>query len=205
MPNMRSTLIADLLRAGSSKGSFLSFFQKFLLDSGFKAVVLFRLANWLQRRGWNRIAFLVAATSLAKTGADIVPCAKIGPGFVIKHPVGVVIGSGCSIGRNFTVLQGVTLGEKYSSDGKHEYPIIGDNVTVCAGSMILGKVRVGDNAVIGANSVVLRNVPQNCVVAGMPARIIRKSTKKIQPKVLDDLIDSVPVLAKTKSLQAPNF
>lgn len=192
MPNMRSTLIADLLRAGSSKGSILSFFQKFFLDSGFKAVVLFRLANGLQRRGLNRVAFLAAAASLARTGADIVPCAKIGPGFVIKHPVGVVIGGGCSIGRNFTVLQGVTLGEKYSSEDNHEYPIVGDNVTVCAGSMILGKVHVGDNAVIGANSVVLWDVPPDCVVAGIPARIIRKLTKQIQPKVLYDVIDSVP-------------
>lgn len=142
----------------------------FFTDPGFKAVTYYRLASFFAQKGVRYLPRLIACHATGKTGADISPFAQIGPGFVVKHSVGIVIGCGTKLGANCTILQCVTLGEKYSKDGSHNYPIIEDNVTICAGTVILGNVRVGCNSTIGANSIVLRDVERNSVVAGIPAK-----------------------------------
>jgi serine O-acetyltransferase len=107
------------------------------------------------------------------TGADIAWSARIGPGLVLWHPTGVVIGSGVVIGRDARVQQGITLGAARSRSGEDGDPELGDDVYVGAGARVLGPVRVGDRARIGANAVVLTDVPAGASAVGVPARIVR--------------------------------
>jgi serine O-acetyltransferase len=162
----------DLERAIGHRTSMFKFVRTFVVDSGFKAIVYYRLANWLMRKGIPYLPSLITAHSVSKTGAEIMPSARIGHGLSIKHSVGIVIGGGSEIGNHCTILQNVTLGEKYSQDGRHLYPSLGNNVTVCAGAVIIGGIEIGENSIIGANSVVLGSVPKNSIFAGMPAKKI---------------------------------
>lgn len=108
----------------------------------------------------------------AITGADIAWSARIGPGLVLWHPTGVVIGPRVVVGRDARVQQGITLGAARSRTGKDGDPVLGDGVYVGAGARVLGPVRVGDRARIGANAVVLIDVPDDASAVGVPARII---------------------------------
>lgn len=108
----------------------------------------------------------------AITGADIAWSARIGPGLVLWHPTGVVIGPRVVVGRDARVQQGITLGAARSRTGQDGDPVLGDGVYVGAGARVLGPVRVGDRARIGANAVVLIDVPDDASAVGVPARII---------------------------------
>ncbi|MFD6140842.1 serine O-acetyltransferase [Promicromonospora sp. NPDC060271] len=108
----------------------------------------------------------------AITGADIAWSARIGPGLVLWHPTGVVIGPRVVVGRDARVQQGITLGAARSRTGQDGDPVLGDGVYVGAGARVLGPVRVGDRARIGANAVVLTDVPADASAVGVPARII---------------------------------
>lgn len=113
------------------------------------------------------------AVNVALTGADFVPGCQVGAGLLIQHPNGIVIGHGAVIGDNCTILQQVTVGElRLDAAGDRRYPTIGDRVMLGAGARILGGIRVGHGAVIGANSVVLDDVPANATAVGIPARIV---------------------------------
>ena len=118
------------------------------------------------------------------TGIEIHPAAKIGNKFFMDHGFGIVIGETAEIGENVTIYQGVTLGgimpsiESDLQRNQKRHPTIGNNVIIGSGAQILGAIKVGDNARIGANSVVSRDVPPNVTVAGVPAREFRRSSKK---------------------------
>ena len=118
------------------------------------------------------------------TGIEIHPAAKIGNKFFMDHGFGIVIGETAEIGENVTIYQGVTLGgimpsiESDLQRNQKRHPTIGNNVIIGSGAQILGAIKVGDNARIGANSVVSRDVPPNVTVAGVPAREFRRSKKK---------------------------
>lgn len=141
---------------------------------GLRAVIRYRIAAALYSRGHRQAAWILSARTFSLTGADLPPDADIGPGLHLPHPVGVVVGHGCEIGSDCTILQGVTLGERYAREG-HEYPVIGDNVVIGAGAKVLGRIQIGSNARIGANSVVLTDVPAGCTAVGIPAAIVRRS------------------------------
>jgi serine O-acetyltransferase len=102
---------------------------------------------------------------------------KIGYGLHIPHPIGIVINGKSTIGNNCTIMQQVTLGNNLLEINKA--PIIGDNVKIGAGAKIIGNVKIGDNVIIGANAVVTKDIPENCVVGGVPAKIIRKINETI--------------------------
>jgi serine O-acetyltransferase len=149
---------------------------KLLASPGARAVITFRISHVLAERGLLPIAMLLRARALRRSGAEIHPSAEIGPGLLLQHSSGVVIGGAVRIGRNCRLSQGATLG--YSSAngaGQWAQPIIGDDVTIGAHAVVIGGVQVGDGAVIGANSVVTVDVDAGTVVAGVPARMVRSN------------------------------
>jgi serine O-acetyltransferase len=143
-------------------------------NPGVQAVLLLRTQMALEDAGRPRLARVVSMINLRMTGAEFVVGCRVGPGLVLRHPLGVVVGEGAVVGDDCTLLHGVTLGERYGdgSDSGHKYPQLGSRVVVGAGAAILGGVRVGDDAVIGANAVVLADVLATDVVVGAPARSI---------------------------------
>jgi serine O-acetyltransferase len=141
-------------------------------NNGYHAVILYRIASWFYTKRFPLVPHIVTSMALCFTGAEIFPQARIGGGLVIKHPAGIVIGSGAIIGRECTLLQNVTIGEKLNDQGDHSYPTIGHGVTICTGAVIVGSVTVGDGAMVGANAVVLCDVPAGTTAVGVPARII---------------------------------
>ncbi len=158
--------------------------------SGFHAIVLHRLNHLL----WNaNIPFIPRFLSqLAKiiTGIEIHPGVKIDSGLFIDHGMGVVIGETAEIGRNCLIYQGVTLGGTGKEKGKR-HPTLKNNVVVGAGAKVLGAITIGDNVKIGANSVVLHNVPENSIVVGVPGRVIKKRVVKIFDDGPVEMLDHV--------------
>lgn len=169
-----------------------SYMEVILLYSGVQAIVVHRIAHILFKM---RIPFLPRFLSqLARffTGIEIHPAAQIGQGLFIDHGMGVVIGETSIVGHNVTLYQGVTLGGTGKERGKR-HPNIGDNVVVGTGAKILGNITVGENSYIGANAVVLKDVPVNSTVVGVPGRITRQDGKKI-----DTTLDHIHVLDPLK-------
>ncbi len=155
-----------------------------LTYAGFHALLAYRLAHWLKQR---QVPFLPRAISqLARwlTGIEIHPAAKIGVCFFIDHGMGVVIGETAEVGDHVTLFQGVTLGGTGKERGKR-HPTLGNHVVVGAGAKILGGITIGDNVKIGANSVVLKSVPPNSTVIGVPARIIKSQGERLPDATMD--------------------
>jgi len=149
-----------------------------LCYSGFHAVLMHRVAHWFYNKGFKLIARLISQFSRFMTGIEIHPAAKIGEGLFIDHGMGDVIGETAEIGDNVTIYQGATLGGTGKETGKR-HPTIGNNVVISTGAKVLGPFKVGDNSKIGANAVVLSEVPPNCTVVGVPGRIVRKDNKRV--------------------------
>lgn len=146
---------------------------------GFKAVLLHKIAHWFHVRGHYFIARAISQYNRHKTGIEIHPGAKIGKGLFIDHGMGVVIGETAEIGDYCTIYHGVTLGGTGKERGKR-HPTIGNNVLISAGAKILGPFKVGDNAKIGANAVVLSEVEENTTVVGVPGRAVKRDGKRIR-------------------------
>ena len=141
------------------------------LDPGFRALAVFRFQDLCHNRGWRRCASILRGLNLALHGLDLVPGCRIGAGCRISHTTGIVIGQGVVIGKQCTLLQNCTIGETLSGS-LHEYPVIGDRVTIAAGSVIVGKVVLGDDVLIAANAFVNQDLPPSAIAAGVPARIV---------------------------------
>ena len=133
-----------------------------------------RLAHWLWTRRLKLLARWVSQLARGLTGIEIHPGASIGPGFFIDHGMGVVIGETSEIGADVTMYHGVTLGGTSLSKGKR-HPTIGNRVVIGAGAKVLGAITVGDDSRIGANAVVVKSVPVNSVVVGVPGQIVSRS------------------------------
>ena len=149
-----------------------------LFYPGFHAVMFHRMAHFFHRKGWYLIARLVSQFSRWVTAIEIHPGAIIGENLFIDHGAGVVIGETAEVGDNVTIYQGVTLGGTGKEKGKR-HPTIGSNVVISAGAKILGSFTVGDNARIGAGSVVLKPVPPNSTVVGVPGKIVVHNGRKV--------------------------
>lgn len=134
-------------------------------------IISYRIANWLYRHHIPVVPKLIYYTQRLLYKSSLPATCMIGKGTKLAYGgIGLVIHARAVIGENCIVGQGVTIGGK---SGWFEVPIIGDNVQISAGARILGPVRIGNNVIIGANAVVVKDIPNNCVVAGVPARIIR--------------------------------
>ncbi len=146
--------------------------------SGLHAILLHRMAHFLYDEGMPVVPRLVSQINRFITGIEIHPAAKIGEGFFIDHGSGVVIGETTDVGNNVTLYQGVTLGGTGKETGKR-HPTLADNVTVGAGAKVLGSVTVGENAKIGAGSIVIHDVPPDSTVVGNPGRPVRERGRKV--------------------------
>lgn len=150
-----------------------------LTYSGVHAVIMHRVAHWFYENDYMTVARIISQFSRFLTGIEIHPGAKIGKGLLIDHGSGVVIGETAEIGDNCLIYQGCTLGGTGKESGKR-HPTLGNNVMVGSGAKILGPFKVGDNAKIAANAVVLEEVPPDCTAVGVPARIVRRSGEKVE-------------------------
>lgn len=148
-----------------------------LTYSGFHATLLHRVAHFLWRKKVPVIPRLLSHFSRFMTGIEIHPGATIGRAFFIDHGMGVVIGETAEIGDNVTLYQGVTLGGTGQEPGKR-HPTLGNNVIVGAGAKILGAIVIGNHVRVGANSVVLKSVPDHATVVGIPGKIIRRQKEE---------------------------
>lgn len=162
---------------------------RYFFNPGYRVVVLYRFAEWCRRLPLPmRIGRLVALTILTRLsrvpGVEIRTRQPLGDGAVFPHPHDIVIGGGARIGRNVTIYNGVTFGakagdtENESGDLFSRYPLIGDDVIVYPGAKIIGPVEIGARSVIGANSVVLQSFGEDCVIAGVPARLVRRASRE---------------------------
>ena len=155
---------------------------------GVHALCFHRLAHAIWRRGWITSARLLSHVARFLTGIEIHPAATLGPGLFIDHGMGVVIGETAEVGENVTLLQGVTLGGTSLRRGKR-HPTLGDNVVVGAGAKIIGAFRIGDGSRIGAGSVVVREVPTNSVVVGVPGRVTYRDGQRVAGEIDLDQTD----------------
>ncbi len=176
------------------------YLQIILLYPGLHAIIFHRIAHFLWRLGIPVIPRFISQISRFLTGIEIHPGAQIGKGLFIDHGMGVVIGETTIIGDNVTLFQGVTLGGTGKEQGKR-HPTLGDNIVVGAGAKILGNIKIGSNSYIGANAVVVKPVPENTTVVGVPGRITRQDGKKIDNKmdhvkILDPVMQALSRLEK---------
>ena len=153
-------------------------FEVVCLYAGLHAVIWYRISHFFYRHKLFFLARLCSQYGRFFTGIEIHPGAQIGKGLFIDHGSGVVIGETTIIGENCTIYQGVTLGGTGKDKGKR-HPTLGDNVLVGSGAKILGPFKVGNNARIAANAVVLDEVPENSTAVGAPARIVRRNGVRV--------------------------
>lgn len=153
-------------------------FEILLTYSGLHAVMIYRLSHRLYVNGFKTAARALSQLGRLITGIEIHPGAKIGKRLFIDHGAGVVIGETAEIGDDCLLYQGVTLGGTGKGKGKR-HPTLGNNVMVGCGAKVLGPFRVGDNAKIAANAVVLEAVPDNATAVGVPARVVRRNGVKV--------------------------
>jgi serine O-acetyltransferase len=177
--NLRSFLRADLVkfhrmsRGGDTSSSGGALLWLSIISPRFMPILLCRLAHWFYLLRLSPLAKLASLVNFFLFGIEIAIRCPIGPGIFFPHTQGTVIGA-LSIGDNVTIFQGTTLGAKeidfsYSQDGR---PIVGNNVTIGSGAKILGGIFLGDGSRVGANAVVLSDVPEGVLVVGVPAKAV---------------------------------
>jgi serine O-acetyltransferase len=188
MPHFFALIREDIANVMEHDPAAKSRLEIFLCYSGLHAVWFHRVNHWL----WNHRFFLAARwlSQVARwlTGIEIHPAAQIGHRLFIDHGMGVVVGETSIIGDDVTLYQGVTLGGTGKEHGKR-HPTLEDSVVIGSGAKILGNIIVGKNCRIGAGSVVLRNVPDNSTVVGVPGHIIFREGKRVvitDPKQIND-------------------
>lgn len=147
--------------------------------SGLHAVWSHLLAHKLYKKEFTMTARILSQINRFVTGIEIHPGAEIGRRLFIDHGMGTVIGETCRLGDDVTIYQGVTLGGT-GKEEKKRHPDLDDNVLVAAGAKVLGNIRIGENTKIGANSVVLDNVPQDSTVVGIPGHIVKQQGEKVR-------------------------
>ncbi len=157
-----------------------------LTYNGFHALVYYRLAHFFFVHRFRLLARMISSFARRRTGIEIHPGAKIGYGIFIDHGTGVVIGETTEIGNNVTIYQGATLGGTGKDTGKR-HPTVESGVMISAGAKVLGPITIGRNAKIGAGSVVLRDVPANATVVGVPGVVVRLNGERV-----DDLDQCLP-------------
>lgn len=176
--------------------------EVFLYPS-FKVMIYYRIAHRMYEKKHYFLARWISQKGARKTGIEIHPGAKIGKGFFIDHGNGVIIGETTIIGDNVTLYQGVTLGGTGKEHGKR-HPTVGNNVMISTGAKVLGSFTIGDNSKIGAGSVVLKEVPPNSTVVGVPGRVVKRGNISFPQEEMDQINLPDPVMEDLAVLQHEN-
>ena len=171
-----------------------------LTYSGLHVIIAHRIAHALDKLKLPVLPRLLMALARGFTGVEVHPAATIGRGLFIDHGFGVVIGETAVLGDNVTLFQGVTLGGTGKEKGKR-HPTIGDNVVIGAGAKVLGNITVGRDSMIGANAVVIRDVPEHSTVVGVPGRITRTKDRQFPGINLDHTHLPDPLAERLETLQ----
>jgi len=171
-----------------------------LTYAGFHALLAYRVSHRLRLWGIPLLPRMISQFARWLTGIEIHPAAVIGQGFFIDHGMGVVVGETAEIGDYVTLFQGVTLGGTGKEHGKR-HPTVGNHVVIGAGAKILGGIKIGDNVKIGANSVVLKSVPANSTVIGVPARIIKTEGERLPEATMDHTNISDPITDRFEAME----
>ncbi|WAW14990.1 serine O-acetyltransferase EpsC [Peptostreptococcus equinus] len=174
--------------AGGGKIKFFNRLKVFIIYPSVHALIGHSVSHALSNMGLKFLARLNSQIMRFFTGIEIHPGAKIGHSIMIDHGMGVVIGETAEVGNRVILYQGVTLGGTGNHTGKR-HPTIGDGVFIGSGAKVLGPVTLGNNVKVGANSVVLRDIPANSTVVGIPGKIVKTKNEKINSKVIE--LDSV--------------
>jgi serine O-acetyltransferase len=188
MPHLASLIREDVGAVLERDPAARSRLEVFLCYSGLHAVWFYRINHWLWNHGFVLLARWLSQVARFLTAIEIHPGAKIARRVFIDHGLGVVIGETAVVGNDVTMYQGVTLGGTGKEQGKR-HPTIEDDVVIGSGAKVLGNITVGRNCRIGAGSVVLRNVPENSTVVGVPAHIIFRNGERVvitDPKQIND-------------------
>ncbi len=193
---MLSSLVADFRIIFERDPAARNWLEVLICYPGLQALFLHRLAHWLYEVGIPFFPRLVSHLARFLTGIEIHPGAQIGKGVFIDHGMGVVIGETAIVGNYSLIYQGVTLGGTGKETGKR-HPTLGENVVVGGGAKVLGNIQIGNNVRIGAGSVVLRDVPSNCTVVGIPGRVVYRSGVKVDPLEHGNLPDSEAAVIRT--------
>ncbi len=193
---MFSSLKADFQIIFERDPAARNWLEVILCYPGLQALVLHRFSHWLYNMGLPLIPRVLSHIGRSLTGIEIHSGATIGQGVFIDHGMGVVIGETAILGNLCLIYQGVTLGGTGKECGKR-HPTLGENVVVGAGAKVLGNIFIGNDVRIGAGSVVLKDVPSECTVVGIPGRIINRSGVKIDPLEHGNLPDSEATVIRT--------
>jgi len=182
-PAIRVAILEDLRAIRCQDPATTGYLTPFLLFKGFLALEAYRLAHWLWKDGRAMFARRIQSRVSEVFGVDIHPAACIGHGVFIDHATGVVIGETAEIGNGVVLLHGVTLGGTGKESG-NRHPKVGDGVLIGARALILGNIRIGDRAKIGAGSTVVTNVPEEATVVGVAAREVHRKSVSPTPNPL---------------------
>jgi serine O-acetyltransferase len=170
-PAIGQAVRCDLQAVKERDSACRSYATPFLYFKGFHALQAYRVGHWLWQQGREALALFFQNCISSQFGVDIHPAAKIGHGILMDHATGIVIGETAVVGNNVSIMQSVTLGGT-GKDEDDRHPKVGDGVLISAGATILGNIKIGCGAKIGAGSVVLQEVPPHTTVAGVPAKIV---------------------------------
>ena len=165
-------------------------FEVLICYPGIWALILHRPAHWLYKHNIKLIARIISQLARWFTGIDIHPGASIGRRCFIDHGMAIIIGETTEIGDDVTIYQGVTLGGTGKDTGKR-HPTIGNRVMISSGAKVLGPFKVGDDVKIGAGAVVLKEIPPNCTVVGIPGTIVKRNGQSTQDLNQVDMPDPV--------------
>jgi serine O-acetyltransferase len=191
-----SSLIADFQIIFERDPAARNWLEVILCYPGLQALILHRFSHRLYNLGLPLIPRLMSHIGRFFTGIEIHPGATIGKGVFIDHGMGVVIGETAIIGDYCLIYQGVTLGGTGKQSGKR-HPTLGENVVVGAGVKVLGNISIGHDVRIGAGSIVLRDVPADCTVVGIPGRVVYRAGEKVDPLDHSNLPDSEATVIRT--------
>jgi serine O-acetyltransferase len=189
-PKIGQKARADIVAVFERDPACHRFLQPLLFFKGFQAIQAYRIANWLWKEGRKDLSYFIQMRVSEQFGVDIHPAAQIGQGIMVDHAHSIVIGETSVVGNNVSFLHAVTLGGTGKEDGVR-HPNIGDGVLIGAGAKVLGNISVGACSRIAAGSVVLKDVPKNTTVAGVPAKVVGEAGCDQPSMTMDQNLDDM--------------